>query len=117
VQERLAEHFKTDPVVSDTIVADAEGDYLCHRYYLLPYRQLVWIRFPVLTCALLQPRRVVHESGTGLESRWRDLGDTIGVMDRPKRGGERSLLRRFTSDFALSRRPGLTPAPRFRFRN
>jgi glycosyltransferase involved in cell wall biosynthesis len=99
VDEFFAAHPQVDAVVSDTVVVDSAGEYLCHRYALVPGRRQIWIRFPVLTCALFVRRRVVHEMGIFFDTQWRDLGDLFWVMAMVNRGVRMAVLRGFTAAF------------------
>src|SRR5437867_10298678 len=48
----FAANPELDAALSDTVVTDSEGDYICHRYSLRPRQYQIWVRFPVLSCAL-----------------------------------------------------------------
>ncbi len=100
VGQYFTEHPKVDVLFSDTIVTNSDGEYICHRCSLSPRRYQVWIRFPVLTCALFIRRRVVQEYGIWFDPRWRDLGDCFWVIEMVKRGVKMAVLPRLTSVFA-----------------
>lgn len=100
VHEFFAAHPDVDVVLSDTVVTDSQGEYICHRYALVPRKYQIWIRFPVLTCALFVRRRVVDTLGIWFDTRWRDLGDLFWVMAMINRGVRMAVLPRFTSLFA-----------------
>jgi glycosyltransferase involved in cell wall biosynthesis len=100
VHDYFAAHPETDLVLSDTVVTDQHGDYLCHRYSLVPGPRQIWVRFPVLTCSLFIRRRVVHEMGLYFDTQWRDLGDFFWVLEAVRRGVRMAVLPRFTSIFA-----------------
>jgi len=87
-------------VLSDTVVTDAQGDYICSRYSLLPRKNQLWVRFPVLTCGLFVRRRVVEELGICFDTKWRDLGDFFWVMEMTRRRVPMAVLPRLTSVFA-----------------
>jgi len=95
----LSAHPQIDVVIPDTIVTDPEGGYICHRLSLVPRKHQIWVRFPVLTCALFVRRRVVHELGIFFDTRWRDLGDWFWVNEMVRRGVRMAILPRFTSAF------------------
>jgi glycosyltransferase involved in cell wall biosynthesis len=99
VHEFFAAHPQVDAVFSDTVVTDSQGEYLCHRYALVPGKYQIWIRFPVLTCALFVRRRVVHELGIFFDTQWRDLGDLFWVMAMVHGGVRMAVLRGFTAVF------------------
>jgi glycosyltransferase involved in cell wall biosynthesis len=100
VHDFFTAHPDVDVVLSDTIVTDSLGDYICHRFSLTPGRYQMWVRFPVLTCGLFVRRRVVRELGIGLDTKWRDLGDFFWIAEMVKRGVRMAVLPRFTSIFA-----------------
>jgi glycosyltransferase involved in cell wall biosynthesis len=88
-----------DVVLSDTIVTDPDGNYICHRYSLVPNLRQMWVRFPALTCSLFIRRRVIDDLDVWFDTKWRDLGDLFWVMDMVKRGAKIAVLPRFTSIF------------------
>jgi glycosyltransferase involved in cell wall biosynthesis len=95
--------FAADPgvdvVLSDTVVTDSDGNYICHRYSLVPKLHQIWVRCPAMTCALFVRRRVITELGVWLDTRWRALGDMFWLMDMLKKRTRIKVLRRFTSIF------------------
>jgi glycosyltransferase involved in cell wall biosynthesis len=92
-------HPRVDVLLGDTIVTDAAGEYNCHRYSLIPRPTQMWVRFPVVSCALFVRRRVVHELGIYFDTRWRDVGDAFWVTEMVRRGLPMAVLPRFTSVF------------------
>jgi glycosyltransferase involved in cell wall biosynthesis len=100
VHDFFNKHPEVDVLLADTVVTDANGDYLCHRYSLVPSENQIWVRFSVLTCALFIRRRVVHEQGLFFDTRWRDLGDFFWVLEAVRRGLRLAVLPRITSVFA-----------------
>ncbi len=99
VADYFQAHPEIDAVVSDTIVTDAAGEYLCHRCALVPGKYQMWVRFPVLTCALFLRRRVFQEMGIHCDTTWRALGDWVWVMEMLRRGVKFGLLPEMTSIF------------------
>jgi len=99
VAEYFRAHPSVDVVLSDTIVTDSAGDYVCHRWSLTPGKHQLWVRFPVLSCALFIRRRVVHDLGVYLDPQWRDLGDLFWIMDMVKHQVRFAVLPRYTSVF------------------
>ncbi len=100
VHDYFDAHPEVDVVVSDTVITDAEGNYLCHRYGLRPLPGLVWVRFSILTCALFIRRSALEKHQMYFDTQWKDLGDAfwfIRATEQKLRIGE---LRRFTSIFA-----------------
>ncbi|MBC8096833.1 MAG: glycosyltransferase [Akkermansiaceae bacterium] len=100
VHDLFAARPEVDVVVSDTIVTDSRGGYICHRYGLRPYGYALWVSFPVLTCALFVRRRVIDPMGIYFDTQWRDLGDLFWAMEFVKRGLNIAVLPEFTSVFA-----------------
>jgi len=99
VQGFFAAHPEVDVAVSDTIVTDSDGEYICHRYSLVPRKHQMWVRFPVLTSSLFVRRRVVEDLGICFDTQWRALGDLFWVMEMAKRNVKMAVLPRFTSVF------------------
>jgi len=99
VHDFFITHPAVDAVVSDTIVTDPAGAYICHRYSLVPRKNQLWVRFPVLTCALFVRRRVVEALGIYFDTQWRDVGDCFWVAEMVRRGVRFAVLPGFTSVF------------------
>jgi glycosyltransferase involved in cell wall biosynthesis len=99
VSDYFQAHPQMDIVISDTIVTDSEGKYICHRYSLVPNKSQIWIRFSVVSCALFVRRRVVQDLGICFDTKWRDVGDFFWVNEMVKRGLKMAVLPRFTSVF------------------
>jgi glycosyltransferase involved in cell wall biosynthesis len=99
VHEYFAENPLIDAVLSDTVVTDSEGNYMCHRYSLAPRKNQLWVRFPVLTCSLFIRKAVVRDFGIRFDTRWRALGDFFWVQQMVERGLRFAVLPRFTSVF------------------
>jgi glycosyltransferase involved in cell wall biosynthesis len=100
VRDYLAAHPAVDAVVSDTVVTDREGNYVCHRHSLVPRRNQMWVRFAVLSCALFVRRHVIKELGIRFDTQWRALGDWHWVSEMVNRGVRFAVLPRVTSVFA-----------------
>jgi len=86
-------------VVSDTVVVNPGGEYICHRYSLVPLRHHLWVRFNVTTCSLFIRRRVLDDMGLYFDTQWRDLGDVFWLIEAVRRGVKFAELRAFTSVF------------------
>jgi glycosyltransferase involved in cell wall biosynthesis len=99
VHDFFATHPETDVVLADTVIVNPQGEYLCHRYSLIPRRHQLWVRFAVLTCAVFFRRRVLDEWQLYFDTRWRALGDAIWFGALVERGAKFAELRRFTSAF------------------
>ena len=100
VHDYFRAHPQVDAVVSDTVVTDRQGSYICHRYSLVPRRNQIWVRFPILSCGLFVRRRVVKDMGIRFDTQWRALGDLVWVLEMANRGVRFAVLPRFTSVFA-----------------
>jgi glycosyltransferase involved in cell wall biosynthesis len=100
VRYYFAEHPRTDVVLSDSIVTDEEGNYLCHRCSLVPRKYQTWVRFPVLSSGLFIRRKVVQEMGIHFDTQWRALGDLFLIREMILRGVRFEVLRQLTSVFA-----------------
>lgn len=100
----VADFFDANPEVevalTDTIVTDATGGYICHRPSLVPTKSAMWIRFPVLTCGIFLRRSVFHERGIVFDTQWRDLGDYWWIREFVLRGVRMKVLPELTSIFA-----------------
>src|SRR5262245_27427344 len=99
VQDFFARNPEVDVALTDTVVTDAEGGYICHRYSLVPSKNQIWVRFSVLTCALFIRRRLLDQ-GLFFDTQWRDLGDFFWVLEAVRRGVRMAVLPRITSVFA-----------------
>jgi glycosyltransferase involved in cell wall biosynthesis len=99
VHDYFQAHPDVDVVLSDTVIVDTNGDYICHRPSLVPLRNHIWIRFAVLTCAVFVRRRIVQDFGLYFDTKWRDLGDMFWLLELVNRGVRMGVLRRFTSAF------------------
>jgi len=100
IHECFAAHPELEVVLTDSIVTDEQGNYLCHRFSLVPHRNEMWVRFPVLTSGLFLRRNVLHEKNIWLDPQWRALGDWFWVHEMVKRGVRMAVLPRMTSVFA-----------------
>jgi glycosyltransferase involved in cell wall biosynthesis len=99
VHDYFEAHPEIDVLLPDTIVTDGEGNYLCHRYSLVPRKHQMWVRFPVLTCSLFIRRRVFAEMGIAFDTKWRDLGDFFWVLEMVRRKARFAVLPNFCSIF------------------
>jgi len=99
VHDYFEAHPEIDVVLSDTLIVDPQGEYICHRYSLTPLKHHLWYRFPVLTCALFIRRRVLDGMGVYFDTKWRDLGDMFWVMELLNHGARFGVMRSFTSVF------------------
>lgn len=100
VADYFQRHPDTDILVADTVVVDAEGNFMCCRKSLEPLPALTWIYNPTLTSAIFIHRRVIEQHGLLFDTRWRYLGDVFWMLEAVKRRLKFGVLRRFTSTFA-----------------
>jgi glycosyltransferase involved in cell wall biosynthesis len=99
VYEYFAAHPLIDVVLTDTVVADHEGEFVCQRRSMVPLKHHIWYRFNALTCSIFIRRRVLEDFGLYFDTRWRDLGDMFWLLELVNRGIRMGVLRRFTSIF------------------
>lgn len=100
VHDFFVSHPEADVVLTDTVVVDAEGRYICHRRSVVPIKHEMWYRFPVTSCSLFLRRTVLNKYRVSFDTKWRALGDLFWVMEMVERGVSMATLRRFTSTFA-----------------
>ena len=102
--KQMQDFFETNPRVavglSDSVVTDGDGNYVCHRYSLVPHKHAIWVRFPVLSCGLFVRRQVVQDLGIYFDTKWRALGDLFWVRSMIERGVAMAVVPQFTSIFA-----------------
>jgi glycosyltransferase involved in cell wall biosynthesis len=102
--KRVGDFFDAHPNVevafTDSLITDANGNYICHRPSLMPTRAAMWTRFPVLTCGIFIRRSVIHERGIQFDTKWRDLGDFWWVRELVLRGLRMKVVPEITSVFA-----------------
>ena len=99
VRDFFAANPGVDVVLADSIVTDSAGDYVCHRYSLVPTYAGMWVRFPVLTSSIFLRRSVIEKAGCYFDTTWRDLGDFFWILDMVKKGIKMAVLPKFTSIF------------------
>lgn len=99
VRDFFRQHPDVDVVLADAIWTDAQGNYLCHRCALTPVDPLMWISFPLLTCALFMRRSAVERAGIHFDTQWRDVGDFFFMLEMVKRKLRIAVLPQFTSVF------------------
>jgi glycosyltransferase involved in cell wall biosynthesis len=90
---------QVDALVSDTIVVNQGGDYICHRYGLVPSETAMWVRFPVLSCSFFVRHRKLKENGILFDTQWRAIGDFFWIMEMIRARFSFALLPSFTSVF------------------
>ncbi len=102
--QAVAEMFEKAPdvdiVLADTIVTDANGQFICCRKSLVPSRMLMWTDLPTLTAAIFFRRRLLNDFNLYFDVRWRNLGDVMWMRDALRLRVKMAVLRRYTSIFA-----------------
>ena len=89
----------TDIVVADSIVVDAQGQFVCCRKSLVPWRLMMWTYMPALTSSIFFRRRVLDEFNLYFDTRWRVIGDSQWMKDALELRLKMAVLRRYTSIF------------------
>jgi glycosyltransferase involved in cell wall biosynthesis len=99
VEQYFATHPEVDVVAADTVITDSHGDYICHRYALVPGKYQIWIAFPVLTCSFFLRRRVVIDMGIRFDLKWTNVGDWFWIYEMMQRGVRFGVLQELTASF------------------
>jgi glycosyltransferase involved in cell wall biosynthesis len=102
VADCFREHPGTDVVLADTIVVDKQGQFICYRKSLVPWKNTMWVYNPVISSSIFIHRRVLDQHGIFFDTRWRALGDKMWTIDMVRRKLRMRELRRFTSSFTDS---------------
>jgi len=100
VHEFFEKNPQVEVVLAGSIVTDGEGRYLCHRHSMIPTKNQVWFRFPILTSSIFIRRSVIHERGIFFDTKWRDLGDFHWILALMKNNVRMAVCDTFTSVFA-----------------
>src|SRR5205814_1130269 len=102
----VADYFRRNParevVFSDTIVANATGNYICHRRASLPrkYHTLVSGNLAALTCSIFFRRSVISQHGIFFDPHLEHVGDCRWVLKLIEKGIPRGVMPSFTSVFS-----------------
>ncbi|HZF02468.1 MAG TPA: glycosyltransferase family 2 protein [Methylomirabilota bacterium] len=101
----VAEFFETNPhvdiVFADSIIINADGNYICHRKVLVPLKYHSQVcTLGVLSSAMFFRRTVLEKYGLFFNTQWRDFGDVDWVLRALNQSAPMAVLRRFTSAFA-----------------
>jgi glycosyltransferase involved in cell wall biosynthesis len=101
--QAVAETFEKNPdadiVLADTIIVDAQGQFICCRKSLVPWGIHAWTYLPTLTSSIFFHRRVRDEFNLYFDARWRDIGDAMWMKDAMDLRLKMTVLRRYTSVF------------------
>lgn len=91
--------FEADPqldvLLADNVVVDPNGQYMAHRFSVLPTRGQIWLRFPVASCALFFRKRVWEP----FDTQWKSVGDWWWFRNMMMRGARMGIMRGFVSAF------------------
>jgi glycosyltransferase involved in cell wall biosynthesis len=90
---------EADIVLSDTVVTDSAGQFICFRKSLVPWSLMRWVFIPTLTCSVFFRRRVIEKLNLYFDTRWRDLADAMWMRDALALRLKMIVLRRYTSIF------------------
>ncbi len=90
---------QTNVVLADTVVVDRQGQFICFRKSLVPWKNTMWVYNPVISSSIFVHRRVLDQHGLFFDARWRDMGDMLWTVEMVRRGLKLAVLRRFTSSF------------------
>ena len=99
VEEFFRRRPQTDVVFADTVVVDKQGQFICCRKSLVPWKNTMWVYNPVISSSIFIHRRVLDQHGLFFDTRWRDLGDKVWTVEMVRRGLNMAVLRQFTSSF------------------
>jgi glycosyltransferase involved in cell wall biosynthesis len=100
VEEFFQLHPETDVVFADTVVVDKQGQFICYRKSLVPWKNTMWVYNPVISSSIFIHRRVLDQHGLFFDTQWRALGDKMWTVEMVRRRLNLKVLRRFTSTFA-----------------
>lgn len=99
VEEEFAKRPDLDVLLTDLVVVDDAGDYLCHRRSMVPLKSHLWLRFNVTTCSVFIRRSSLERMDLYFDTRWKALGDLFWYQQMLQRGAKFGVLRRYTSIF------------------
>lgn len=100
VNEVFLRRPEVDIVLADTVVTDTEGECICCRKSLVPWRLMAWTFLPAITSSIFFRRRVLEEFNLYFDVRWRDLGDVVWMQEALRLRLKMAVLRQYTSAFA-----------------
>jgi len=104
VWDHFHKHPETEILFANTVVIDANGEFLCYRKAeapLLAYT-LGAGALSTLTCSMFFRRSVIDRHGLFFDGRLRDLGDADWVLRALRKKLRMASLPRFTSAFAFT---------------
>lgn len=99
VGEEFDKHPNLDVLLTDLVVADGEGKYICHRRSMIPLKSHLMIRFNVTTCSVFIRRSSLERMNLYFDTRWKALGDLFWYEQMLLRGARFRVMRKYTSVF------------------
>jgi glycosyltransferase involved in cell wall biosynthesis len=99
VEGFFRQHPEADVVFADTVVVDKQGQFVCYRKSLVPWKNTVWVYIPGMTSSIFIHRRLLDKHGLFFDTRWRALGDKMWIVEMIRRRLKLRVLRSFTSAF------------------
>ena len=99
VVEAFEKNPDADIVLADSLIVDAQGQFICCRKSLVPWRIHLWTYSPTLTSSIFFRRRVLEDFNLYFDTRWRDIGDAVWMKDAMDLRLKMTVLRRYTSIF------------------
>jgi glycosyltransferase involved in cell wall biosynthesis len=101
VSDYFDRHSSIEVLFADTIVVDGQGDYICHRQSVLPYKWhcMVSDNLACLTSSIFFRRSVIERRRLFFNERLRDIGDAHWVIQLIEHDVPIGLLQQFTSTF------------------
>jgi glycosyltransferase involved in cell wall biosynthesis len=95
----VAQRFQAEPeldvLLADNVIVDRSGEYVAHRFSLVPSLTDLWMRFPVASCALFFRPRVWRP----FDLRWKSAGDWWWFRAMLEQGARVGILREFVAAF------------------
>src|SRR6185295_7543689 len=99
VERFFRENPGIDVVFADTIVLDKDGDFICCRKSLIPWKNVMWVFNPVISSSIFIHRRVLDKHQLFFDAKWRALGDKMWTVNFHRQNLRMAVLRRYTSTF------------------
>jgi glycosyltransferase involved in cell wall biosynthesis len=105
--ETVAAFFERHPAIDaafgDVVLADARGQYVCHRRMQTPLKYHTWTcHLSTLSCGTFFRRRIIDEEQLLFDPHLRDGGDGKWMVQLLQRGIRMAALGRFTSVFTFT---------------
>ena len=99
VEEEFSKRPDLDVLLTDLVVVDDSGSYLCHRRSMVPLKSHLWIRFNVTTCSVFIRRSSLERMDLYFDTRWKALGDLFWYQHMLQQRAKFGVMRRTTSIF------------------